>query len=100
MALSPRDYIGYHNAPPKIKWHDNAKIAVNFVLNYEEGSERNILEKDKQAETLFCDIPGPGLEHYENQRHLSSESIFEYGSRVGVWRLLDLFSHYQIPITL
>lgn len=92
-----RDFTGYTNQLPKITWPNGSKLAISFVLNYEEGAERNILDGDAQAEDLFVDIPG--IKTRPGKRHLSCESMFEYGSRVGVWRLTQLFDHYQIPIT-
>lgn len=92
-----RNFIGYANNIPTIIWPHQAKLAISFVLNYEEGSERNILDGDPQAEDLFVDIPGLNIQ--PQTRHLSSESMFEYGSRVGIWRLIHLFDSYQIPLT-
>lgn len=93
-----RDFIGYGGNPPKVKWPKNAQIAINFALNYEEGSERNILDGDDESESYLTDIPG--LIPLKNQRHLSSESIFEYGSREGIWRLLNLFDRFNLPMTI
>lgn len=93
-----RDFIGYGSQKPSFAWPNNARIAVNFVINYEEGSERNILEGDDEAETLFVDIPG--IKTIRGKRHFSSESMFEYGSRCGIWRLLSLFDENNIPTTL
>lgn len=93
-----RDFIGYGNHLPKVTWPQNAQLAVNFVLNYEEGSERNILDGDEQSENYLADWPG--LPAVKNARNLSAESLFEYGSRVGVWRLLSLFEAYNIPLTI
>lgn len=93
-----RDLIGYGNHLPKVVWPQEAQIAINFVLNYEEGSERNILDGDLQSENYLVDWPE--VVALEGKRNLSAESLFEYGSRAGVWRLLHLFNDYQIPITL
>lgn len=93
-----RNLIGYAGHPPQVKWPNGAKIAVNFVLNYEEGGEMNVMDGDAQSESYLTDIPG--VISLKNQRHLSCESTFEYGSRVGVWRLLQLFDEYAIPITI
>lgn len=93
-----RDLVGYANNYPKVIWPQQAKVAVNFVLNYEEGAESNILNGDKQSESYLTDLPG--LLPLEGQRHLGSESMFEYGSRAGVWRLLTLFDEFKIPLTI
>lgn len=93
-----RDLIGYGNCLPKVVWPKNARLAVNFVLNYEEGSERNVLDGDEQSESYLADWPG--LAPLKGERHLSAESLFEYGSRAGIWRLLSLFERYRLPLTL
>ncbi|MCK4866399.1 MAG: allantoinase PuuE, partial [Alphaproteobacteria bacterium] len=84
--------------PPKANWPGGARVAVQFVMNYEEGGENCILHGDKASEAFLSEIVG--AQPWEGQRHMSMESIYEYGSRVGVWRLLDLFRTRQIPITL
>jgi putative urate catabolism protein len=94
----PRDLIGYGRKPPKAKWPGSARIALQFVLNYEEGGESSILHGDKASEAFLSEIVG--AQPLEGVRHMSMESIFEYGSRVGVWRILDLFSRYEMPITV
>ncbi|UJF17833.1 allantoinase PuuE [Vibrio sp. SS-MA-C1-2] len=94
----PRDLKGYQGKPPHAKWPNEAKIAVSFVLNYEEGGERSILHGDKESEAFLSEIPG--AQPFPNQRHISMESIYEYGSRVGVWRVLNLFEKYQYPLTI
>ncbi|WP_068468905.1 allantoinase PuuE [Candidatus Protochlamydia phocaeensis] len=93
-----RDLIGYGNRLPKAVWPQNARLAVSFVLNYEEGSERNVLDGDAQSESYLTDWPG--LAPLKDERHLSAESLFEYGSRAGIWRLLSLFERYRLPLTL
>ena len=94
----PRDLVGYGQRPPPAQWPAGARIAVQFVVNYEEGGENCVLHGDPASEAFLSEIvgaaPRPG------QRHPSMESIYEYGSRVGVWRLLDLFSRYEIPLTV
>ncbi len=90
-----RDFIGYGERPPKGMWP--ARIAVNFVLNYEEGAEECVLDGDAQSEAFLVDLPGVTA---ITGRHLNAESLYEYGSRAGVWRILRLFDEYQIPITL
>jgi putative urate catabolism protein len=94
----PRDLIGYGPNPPKANWPGGARVAVQFVMNYEEGGENCILHGDKASEAFLSEIVG--AQPWEGQRHMSMESIYEYGSRVGVWRLLDLFRTRQIPITV
>lgn len=93
-----RDFIGYGAHLPKVLWPQNAQIALNFALNYEEGSERNVLDGDDQSEDYLADWPK--LTALKNERSLSAESLFEYGSRAGIWRLLSLFESYRIPLTL
>jgi putative urate catabolism protein len=94
----PRDLIGYGANPPHPHWPGDARIAISFVLNYEEGGERCILHGDKESEAFLSEMPSaqalPGV------RHLCMESIYEYGSRAGVWRLLKLFRKYDIPLTI
>ena len=94
----PRDLVGYGRRPPTAKWPAGARIAMQFVLNYEEGGENCVLHGDPASEAFLSEIVGatPWL----GQRHPSMESIYEYGSRVGVWRLLDLFARYEIPLTI
>jgi putative urate catabolism protein len=94
----PRDLIGYGGKPPKAKWPGSARVALQFVLNYEEGAENSILHGDKASEAFLSEIVGAAP--LEGVRHMSMESIYEYGSRVGVWRILDLFSRYEIPFTV
>ena len=94
----PRDIIGYGARPPKVKWPGGARVALQFVLNYEEGGESSVLHGDQASEAFLSEIiaarPLPGA------RHMSMESIYEYGSRVGVWRVLDLFRRYDVPLTV
>ena len=94
----PRDMVGYQNCPPDPRWPGGARIAVQFVLNYEEGGENNILHGDEASEAFLSEIVG--AVPWIGKRHLSMESIYEYGSRVGVWRLLDLFEQKNIPLTI
>ena len=98
MADYPRDLIGYNAHPPHAYWPDDARVAVQFVLNYEEGGENCILHGDPASEMFLSEIIG--AEPFQNARHMSMESIYEYGSRAGVWRILDLFRAREIPITL
>jgi allantoinase len=93
----PRDLIGYGRHAPHANWPGRAKIAVQFVLNYEEGGENCVLHGDPASEQFLSEIIGAAA--YES-RHLSMESIYEYGSRVGVWRLLKEFEKRQLPLTV
>ena len=83
----PRDFEGYGRAPPYARWPGDARIAVNFNLNVEAGGERSILDGDPVSEDVLTDIGYPSL---EAQRSLLVESVFEYGPRVGSWRLLRI----------
>lgn len=94
----PRDLIGYAGKPPHPHWPGDAKIALSFVLNYEEGGERCILHGDTESEAFLSEIPG--AQPFPQTRHMSMESIYEYGSRAGVWRILELFKKEQIPLTI
>ncbi|MFF2551627.1 allantoinase PuuE [Nocardia sp. NPDC058058] len=93
----PRDMVGYGPNPPHPHWPGEANIAVNFVLNYEEGGENNVLDGDAGSETFLSDIvPAQAFPN----RHLSMETIYEYGSRAGLWRVLRLFEQRDIPLTI
>ena len=94
----PRDMIGYGATPPHPRWPGGARIAVQFVLNYEEGAENAVLHGDPASEVFLSEIIGAAA--FEGARHMSMESIYEYGSRSGVWRLLDLFRDRGVPLTL
>jgi putative urate catabolism protein len=94
----PRDLVGYGAHPPHARWPGGARIAVQFVLNYEEGGERAILHGDPGAETFLSEIVGAAP--VEGARHMSMESLYEYGARAGVWRLLRLFREHKIPLTV
>jgi len=93
----PRDMRGYGGAPPDPRWPGGARLAVQFVLNYEEGGERNILHGDEHAELFLSEIISAPA--YAN-RHMSMESLYEYGSRVGVWRVLREFERRGLALTL
>ena len=93
----PRDLIGYGPTPPHANWPNKAKIAVQFVLNYEEGGENCVLHGDAGSERFLSEIVG--AESYPD-RHMSMESIYEYGSRAGVWRILKEFEKRQLPLTI
>lgn len=94
----PRNLTGYGATPPDPKWPGGARIAVQFVLNYEEGGENSVLNGDKGAETFLSEIINAAP--VDGARHMSMESIYEYGSRVGVWRILRLFRETGIPLTI
>jgi len=93
----PRDLIGYGANPPNPEWPNKAKIAVQFVLNYEEGAENSILHGDTGSEQFLSEMFNPPA---YPARHLSMESIYEYGSRVGVWRILREFEKRKLPLTV
>ena len=93
----PRDLIGYGRNPPHANWPSKAKIAVQFVLNYEEGGENSVLHGDAGSEQFLSEIIGAAS---FNARHLSMESIYEYGSRAGVWRILREFENRKLPLTV
>jgi len=94
----PRDLVGYGRTPPNPQWPGQARIAVQIVLNYEEGGERCILHGDETAEAFLSEIVG--AEPLAGVRHMNMESCYEYGSRAGFWRLHRLFTERQIPITV
>ena len=97
MKDYPRDLVGYGRKPPHAQWPGGARIALQFVLNYEEGSENNVLHGDAGSETFLSEIIGA---QSFAARHMSMESMYEYGSRVGVWRLLDEFEKRGLPLTV
>ena len=94
---SLRDMIGYGSNQPKISWPNNARIALQIVLNYEEGAESCILNGDKYSEIFLSEIIGAKP---IKGRHINMESLYEYGSRRGFWRLHKLFQEKKIPITI
>jgi len=94
----PRALKGYGNNPPNPNWPGQARVALQFVVNYEEGGEHCILDGDSKSEWLLSEIIG--AQPYENARHMNMESMYEYGSRVGFWRLHRLFTQYQLPCTV
>jgi putative urate catabolism protein len=98
MTEYPRDLIGYGRNPPDPRWPDGAKIAVQFVLNYEEGGENNILHGDAASEAFLSEIIGAQALH--GVRHMNMESIYEYGSRAGFWRLHRMFTERAVPVTV
>ncbi|PPR54076.1 MAG: hypothetical protein CFH16_00636 [Alphaproteobacteria bacterium MarineAlpha5_Bin6] len=94
---NPRNFIGYGSADFKIRWPNNAKIALQFVLNYEEGGENCILNGDKNSETFLSEIIGASP---IEGRNMNMESIYEYGSRRGFWRVYKIFVERKIPLTI
>ena len=94
----PRDLIGYGANPPKADWPGGARIAIQMVLNYEEGAENSVLHGDPASETFLSDMINPAP--VVGARNMSMEQIYEYGSRAGVWRLLRLFARCGVPVTV
>ena len=94
----PRDLHGYGATPPDPHWPGGARLALQIVLNYEEGGENCVLHGDPASEAFLSEIVG--AQAREGVRHMSMESLYEYGSRVGVWRLKKLFDRYNIPVTV
>ena len=94
----PRDLIGYGPYPPQADWPGGARLAVQCVLNYEEGGENSILHGDQASEAFLSEIVA--AQPLLGVRHISMEQIYEYGSRVGVWRVLRLFERKRIPLTI
>ena len=94
----PRDLTGYGENPPQVTWPDNARIAVQFVINYEEGAENCVLHGDDASEAFLSEIVGASA--YPGQRHMNMESIYEYGARAGFWRLHRLFRDRKMPVTV
>ena len=94
----PRDLIGYGPNPPDPRWPAGARVAVQFVLNYEEGGEASILHGDAHAECYLHEVVGTAP--LSQVRNLQVESVYEYGSRAGVWRILRLCREFDIPLTI
>ena len=97
-APYPRDMVGHGAHPPHPRWPGGANIAVQFVVNYEEGGENNVLHGDAASEAFLSEIIG--AEPWPGQRHMNMESIYEYGSRAGFWRLHRLFTGASMPVTV
>ena len=93
----PRNMMGYGLNSPEVKWPNNSRIAVQFVLNYEEGAESSVLHGDKFSEIFLSEIIGAKA---IKGRHINMESLYEYGSRVGFWRVHKLFKKYNLPLTI
>ena len=94
----PRDFLGYGPNPPKANWPGGANIAIQFVLNYEEGGENNLLHGDAASEAFLADVVG--AVPWADKRHWNIESMYEYGGRAGFWRLHRLFTERKLPVTV
>ena len=94
----PRDMHGHGPTPPQANWPGGAHVAVQFVLNYEEGGENNILHGDAASEAFLADVIGAAP--WPGQRHANVESMYEYGARAGFWRLHRLFTQADLPVTI
>src|SRR5262245_36669484 len=94
----PRDLIGYGCNPPHAQWPNRARVAVQFVINYEEGGENCILHGDAASEAFLSEIVG--AQPWPGQRHMNMESIYEFGSRAGFWRLWRMFTERKLPVTV
>ena len=94
----PRDMIGYGATLPHAHWPDNAKLALQFVINYEEGAENSVLHGDAAAEAFLSEIIG--AQPIAGARHMNMESLYEYGSRAGFWRLYRVFTSRGLPVTV
>jgi putative urate catabolism protein len=94
----PRDLAGYGRVTPDPKWPGQARVAVQFVVNFEEGGENSILHGDAASESFLTDVLG--VRPWPGQRHMNVESMFEYGSRAGFWRLWRLFTARKLPVTV
>lgn len=98
MSVYPRDLEGYGNQQPDVRWPKGARVALQFVINFEEGGENNILHGDPASEAFLSEIVG--AQSWPGQRHMNMESIYEYGSRAGFWRLHRLFTSRAMPATV
>ena len=97
MKEYPRDLVGYGEMPPQAHWPGDARLALQFVINFEEGAENSVLHGDEYSETFLSEIIGARA---YPARHKSMESLYEYGTRAGFWRLHRLFSELDIPVTV
>jgi len=97
-VIDDRDFIGYAGAPPDPKWPGGARLALQIVMNYEEGGERSILHGDEEAESFLQEVVG--APPVRGARNLQVESLYEYGSRVGFWRLMRVFAERSIKISV
>lgn len=98
MESYPRDLVGYGPTPPDPKWPGGARLALQIVVNYEEGSEYSIPDGDGFSERYLTEVPGASLP--DGTRDLIVESVYEYGSRAGFWRLMRIFGERRMPITI
>ena len=98
MTRYKRDMRGYGATPPQVRWPNTARIAVQFVLNYEEGGENCTLHGDSNSEAFLSEIIG--AQPFPNQRHWNMESMYEYGARAGFWRVHRLFTKTAVPLTV
>jgi len=94
----PRDLVGYGQTPPNPQWPGGARLALSFVLNYEEGGENTLLNGDTQSETFITEVPSP--QPLIGLRNVNTESLYDYGARAGVWRVLRLFEGVGFPLTV
>jgi putative urate catabolism protein len=94
----PRDLVGYGRNPPDPRWPGGARVALQFVINYEEGGERSILHGDASSEAFLSDVLG--AQPWPGRRHMNVESMYEYGARAGFWRLWRLFTRRSLPVTV
>ena len=95
--MAERDLAGYSGRPPPPRWPDETRVAVQFVLNIEEGAESSVLNGDPRSEAWLHELPGRPPR--EGERDFSVEGMYEYGSRAGVWRILELFGKRGLPLT-
>lgn len=95
--MTQRDFVGYAGRPPQAQWPGGARLALQIVMNYEEGAERSVEDGDASCEVLNCELVGA---HPIADRNVSIESMYEYGSRTGFWRLMDVFRRRDLPITI
>ena len=93
-----RDFVGYADRPPDVRWPNGSGLALNFVLNYEEGSEYSMEDGDGRTDAALSEVASPRVPR--GDRDLGAESMFEYGSRVGFWRLYNLFRERELPLTV
>lgn len=96
--MTPRDLIGYGPTPPDAQWPDGARIAVQFVINYEEGGENSVLNGDKGSEAFLSEMVG--AQSHIGARAMAMESLYEYGARAGFWRLHRIFTERKAPVTV
>jgi len=98
MSDYPRNLVGYGEAPPAANWPDGCRIALQFVVNYEEGAENCVLHGDPASEAFLSEIVG--AVPFDGRRHMNMESLYEYGARAGFWRLHRLFASRDLPVTV